>query len=152
MLADLWQSPEVAKSIGTSTTGSSEAAMLNTMALQWNWREKRRAHHRSTDHPNLVTGPVQVHWHKFCRYWDVELREIPLEGERLLMTPEQVIQHSDENTIGVIPTLGVTFTCHYEPVKEVSDALDQLQAHKGLDIPIHVDPASGGFRAPFHLA
>jgi glutamate decarboxylase len=149
MLADLWHCPEAAKSIGTSTTGSSEGAMLGAMALKWNWREKRRAQHQTTDRPNLVTGPVQVCWHKFCRYWDVELREIRLEGDRLLMTPEQVIDHCDENTIGVIPTLGVTFTCQYEPVKEVSEALDELQKHKGLDIPIHVDAASGGFLAPF---
>ena len=149
MLADLWHCPESANTIGTSTTGSSEAAMLGAMALKWKWREKRRAQHLSTERPNLVTGPVQVCWHKFCRYWDVELREIPLEGDRLLLTPEQVVQHCDENTIGVVPTLGVTFTCQYEPVKEVSEALDELQEQKGLDIPIHVDAASGGFLAPF---
>jgi glutamate decarboxylase len=108
MLADLWHCPEAANSIGTSTTGSSEASMLGALALKWNWREKRRAQHLPTDRPNLVTGPVQVCWHKFCRYWDVELREIPLEGDRPLMTPEQVIPHCDENTIGVVPTLGVT--------------------------------------------
>jgi glutamate decarboxylase len=149
MLADLWNSPESANTIGTSTTGSSEAAMLGAMALKWKWRERRRAQHESTEHPNLVTGPVQVCWHKFCRYWDVEMREIPLEGDRLLLTPDQVIQHCDENTIGVVPTLGVTFTCQYEPVQEVSEALDELQKQKGLDIPIHVDAASGGFLAPF---
>jgi glutamate decarboxylase len=149
MLGDLWNSPEGANTIGTSTTGSSEAAMLGAMALKWKWREKRRAQNKPADRPNLVTGPVQVCWHKFCRYWDVELREIPLEHDRLLLTPEQVVNHCDENTIGVVPTLGVTFTCQYEPVKEVSDALDELQKQKGLDIPIHVDAASGGFLAPF---
>jgi glutamate decarboxylase len=97
----------------------------------------------------MVCGPVQVCWHKFARYWDVELREIPMEGDRLIMTPEEVIKRCDENTIGVVPTLGVTFTCQYEPVKAVSDALDKLQHEKGLDIPIHVDGASGGFLAPF---
>ncbi|NQT56130.1 MAG: glutamate decarboxylase, partial [Desulfobacteraceae bacterium] len=104
---------------------------------------------KPTDKPNLITGPVQICWHKFARYWDVELREIPLEGDRLMMTPEEVIKHCDENTIGVVPTLGVTFTCQYEPVKEVNDALDKLQKDTGLDIPIHVDAASGGFLAPF---
>ena len=92
---------------------------------------------------------MQVCWHKFARYWDVELREIPMEKDRLLMTPEEVIARCDENTIGVVPTLGVTFNGRYEPVKAVSDALDQLQATSGLDIPIHVDGASGGFLAPF---
>jgi len=92
---------------------------------------------------------VQICWHKFARYFDVELREIPLEGDRLIMNVEEVLKRVDENTIGVVPTLGVTFTCQYEPVKAVSDALDKLQAETGLDVPIHVDGASGGFLAPF---
>jgi len=119
------------------------------MALKWRWRKKRAAEGKPTDKPNLITGPVQVCWHKFARYWDVELREIPMEKGRLLMSPEEVLKRCDENTIGVVPTLGVTFTCQYEPVKEISDALDKLQKETGLDIPIHVDADSGGFLAPF---
>ncbi len=65
------------------------------------------------------------------------------------MTAEEVIKRCDENTIGVVPTLGVTFTCQYEPVKEVHDALDELERTTGLDIPMHIDGASGGFIAPF---
>jgi len=149
MLADLWNSPDAANTMGTSTTGSSDAAMLGGMAMKWRWREKRKAAGKPTDKPNMVTGPVQVCWHKFARYWDVELREIPMEGDRLIMSPEEAVKRCDENTIGVVPTLGVTFTCQYEPVKAVSDALDKLQKEKGLDIPIHVDGASGGFLAPF---
>jgi glutamate decarboxylase len=149
MLADLWNSPDAANTLGCSTTGSSEAAMLGGMALKWRWREKMKAAGKPTDKPNMICGPVQVCWHKFARYWDVELREIPMEGDRLIMTPEEVIKRCDENTIGVVPTLGVTFTCQYEPVKAVSDALDKLQQESGLDIPIHVDGASGGFLAPF---
>ena len=149
MLADLWNSPDAVNTLGTSTTGSSEAAMLGGMALLWNWRARQRAAGKPTDRPNLITGPVQVCWHKFARYWDVELREIPMEGDRLLMTPEEVVKRVDENTIGVVPTLGVTFTGGFEPVQAVSDALDALQAESGLDIPIHVDGASGGFLAPF---
>ncbi|KHK96657.1 glutamate decarboxylase [Microbacterium mangrovi] len=149
ILADLWNSPDAANTLGTSTTGSSEAAMLGGMALLWNWRARRRAAGQSTDRPNLITGPVQVCWHKFARYWDVELREIPMEGDRFLMTPEEVVARVDENTIGVVPTLGVTYTGGYEPVQAVSEALDRLQTETGLDIPIHVDGASGGFLAPF---
>ncbi len=149
MLADLWNAPDAADTIGCSTTGSSEAAMLGGMAMKWRWREKMRAAGKPTDKPNLVCGPVQICWHKFARYWDIELREIPLEGDRLIMNAEEVIARCDENTIGVVPTLGVTFTCQYEPVHEVSDALDRLQETQGLDIPIHVDGASGGFLAPF---
>ncbi len=149
MLADLWNSPEAANTVGTSTTGSSEAAMLGGMSLLWKWRDRQRAAGKPIDKPNLITGPVQVCWHKFTRYWGVEHREIPMEGDRLLMTPEEVLSRVDENTIGVVPTMGVTFTCQYEPVADVSAALDALEQDKGLDIPIHVDGASGGFVAPF---
>src|SRR3954447_19588822 len=149
MLADLWHSPDAANTVGTSTTGSSEAAMLGGMALLWNWRARQRAAGKPTDRPNLVTGPVQICWEKFVRYWDIEHREIPMDADRLLMTPEEVLKRVDENTIGVVPTMGVTFTCQYEPVEDVAKALDKLQADTGLDVPMHVDGASGGFVAPF---
>src|ERR1700728_1639611 len=149
MLADLWNSPEAASTIGCSTTGSSEAAMLGGLALKWNWRKRRRAQAQPADTPNLVMGPVQVCWHKFCRYFDVEIREVPMEGDRLLLTPEEVLKRCDENTIGVVVTLGVTFTLQFEPIHAISLALDRLQADTGLDIPIHVDGASGAFLAPF---
>jgi glutamate decarboxylase len=149
MLADLWNSPDAANTMGCSTTGSSEACMLGGMAMKWRWREKMRAQGKPTDKPNMICGPVQICWHKFARYWDVERREVPMEGDRLIITPEEVINRCDENTIGVVPTLGVTFTCQYEPVKDIADALDKLQKDTGLDIPIHVDGASGGFLASF---
>jgi glutamate decarboxylase len=119
------------------------------MAMKRNWEAKRKAAGKPIDKPNLVTGPVQICWHKFTRYWDIEHREIPMENGRFLMTPEEVLKRCDENTIGVVPTLGVTFTGQFEPVKAVSDALDQYQQDTGIDIPIHVDGASGGFLAPF---
>ncbi|MBI4707839.1 MAG: glutamate decarboxylase [Candidatus Omnitrophica bacterium] len=149
MLADLWHSPEAEDTIGCSTTGSSEAAMLGGLAMKWAWRKRMAAQGKSTEKPNLVTGPVQICWHKFCRYWDVEMREIPMEGGRLLMDGDVAVKYCDENTIGVVPTLGVTFTGQYEPVKEIAEALDKFQKNTGLDIPIHVDGASGGFLAPF---
>ncbi len=149
LLADLWNAPSPTTTLGCSTIGSSEAAMLGGMSLKWRWRALRKAQGKSTERPNLVTGPVQVCWHKFARYWDVELREIPMEKGRLLLTAEEVIKHCDENTIGVVPTLGVTFTGAYEPVKAISDALDVFAEKTGNDIPIHVDAASGGFLAPF---
>ncbi|WP_029057246.1 glutamate decarboxylase [Stappia stellulata] len=148
MLADLWHAPQ-GTATGCSTTGSSEAAMLGGLAMKRRWEARRRAAGKTVDRPNLVTGPVQICWHKFTRYWDIEHREIPMEDGRLLMTPEEALKYCDENTIGVVPTLGVTFTGEFEPVKAVSDALDRLEAETGLDIPIHVDGASGGFLAPF---
>ena len=149
MMADLWNSPDAANTIGCSTTGSSEAAMLGGLAAKWRWRAKMRAQGKSTDKPNMVCGPVQVCWHKFGRYFDVEVREVPIEGDRLFIDPERALEHCDENTIMVVPTLGVTMSCQYEPVEAIAQALDKLNENTGLDIPIHVDAASGGFLAPF---
>lgn len=149
MIANLWHSPEASKTAGCSTTGSSEAAMLGGLALKFNWRNKRKAAGLPYDKPNIVTGPVQVCWQKFARYFDVEIREVTIEENRLGLNAEILSQYVDENTIGVVPTLGVTFTCHYEPVAEICAALDKIQAEKGWDIPVHIDGASGGFIAPF---
>jgi glutamate decarboxylase len=150
MLARLWGSSESDEATGTSTTGSSEAAMLAGMALKWRWRDRQRAAGRPTDRPNLVMGAnVQVCWEKFCRYWDVEARLVPMEGDVLHLTPERAVAHCDENTIGVVAVLGSTFDGSYEPVADICAALDRLQADTGLDVPVHVDGASGGFVAPF---
>ena len=149
MLADLWNSPDAANAQGCSTTGSSEAAMLGGLALKTRWRKKRERAGKSATKPNLICGPVQICWHKFARYFDVELREIPCEGQRLRISPEEVIRRCNDNTIGVVPTLGITHTLQYEPIREVALALDDLEEEKGLDVPIHVDAASGGFIAPF---
>jgi len=150
MLARLWNSPDHEEAIGCSTIGSSEASMLGGMALKWKWRERMRAAGKSTDQPNLVMGAnVQVCWEKFCRYWDIEPRFVPLEGTRYHLTAEEAVKYCDENTIGVVVIMGSTMDGSYEPVKEVNAALDALQQEKGWDIPIHVDGASGGFVAPF---
>ena len=150
MLSRLWGSPDHDEATGTSTTGSSEAAMLAGMALKWRWRERRRAAGQPTDQPNMVMGAnVQVCWEKFCRYWDVECRLVPMEGERYHLTAEPAAAACDENTIGVVAVLGSTFDGSYEPVADICQALDRLQADTGLDVPVHVDGASGGFVAPF---
>ncbi|MGZ4469784.1 MAG: glutamate decarboxylase [Nocardioidaceae bacterium] len=149
MMADLWNAPEAANTVGASAIGSSEACMLGGLAAKWRWRARRRAAGQPTDRPNMVCGPVQVVWHKFARYWDIEMREVPMAHGSYAMTPEQVLERVDENTIFVVPTLGVTYTGAYEPVREIAAALDRLQADTGLDVDIHVDAASGGFLAPF---
>ena len=149
MIADLWNAPKGSAATGTGTVGSSEACMLGGMAMKWRWRARRRAMGKPVDKPNFVCGPVQVCWHKFARYWDVELREIPMEPGRLFMDPKSMVEAIDENTIGVVPTFGVTYTGNYELPLPLHDALDKLQKTKGLDIDIHVDAASGGFLAPF---
>ncbi len=150
ILSRLWHAPEGDVATGCSTTGSSEAVMLAAMALKWRWRKARQAAGKPADRPNLVTGAnVQVCWEKFCRYWEVEPRLVPLEGDRLHLTGEEAVKYCDENTIGVAAVLGSTFDGSYEPVSEIAASLDDLQARTGFDIPLHVDAASGGFVAPF---
>ena len=149
MLADLWNAPDEGGAVGCSAIGSSEACMLGGMAALWRWRAKRKADGKPTDSPNFVCGPVQVVWHKFAKYWDVEIREIPMSPGRYCMDAEQMLAQVDENTIMVVPTFGVTYTGVYEPVAELAAALDKLAEDTGLDIDIHVDGASGAFLGPF---
>ncbi|GAA5044494.1 glutamate decarboxylase [Nocardia callitridis] len=144
MIADLWHAPDAANTLGTSTTGSSEAAMLGGLAAKFRWRARG-----GSGTPNFVCGPVQVCWEKFARYFDIEIRQIPLRADRLTMHPDDVVAHCDANTIMVVATFGQTFTGLFEDVAGVSAALDRLHAGGGPDIPVHVDAASGGFLAPF---
>jgi glutamate decarboxylase len=149
ILGHLWHAP-AGDSIGCSTTGSSEACMLGGMALLWRWRARRKAAGKETSRPNLVMGSnVQVCWEKFCRYWDVEPRYVPVVPGRYHLGADEAAELCDENTIGVVVIMGSTMDGSYEPVGEVNAALDTLQAAQGVDVPIHVDGASGGFVAPF---
>ncbi len=150
MLSRLYNAPEEGTACGCSTIGSSEAAMLGGMALKWKWRERMKAKGKPADKPNLVLGiDVQVCWEKFCRYWEIEPRFIPMEKGRYMINAEEVLKRIDENTIGVAVILGTTFTGQYEPVEEINDALEKSNAETGWDVPIHVDGASGAFIAPF---
>jgi glutamate decarboxylase len=150
VIGRLWHAQREGDVTGCSTTGSSEAAMLGGLALKWRWRERMRAAGKPADRPNLVTGVnVQVCWEKFCRYWDVEPRLVPMEGERYHLGAEEAVAMCDENTIGVVAVLGSTFDGSYEPIGEICSALDGLTARGGPDVPVHVDGASGGFIAPF---
>ncbi|UXY17862.1 glutamate decarboxylase [Streptomyces cynarae] len=150
MLARLWHAEDPRQATGCSTTGSSEAAMLGGLALKRRWQHRRRAEGKPTDRPNLVMGVnVQICWEKFADYFEVEPRYVPMEGDRYHLTPETAVELCDENTIGVVAVLGSTFDGSYEPVAGIAAALDDLQSRTGLDIPIHVDGASGAMIAPF---
>ncbi|EMF01384.1 glutamate decarboxylase [Streptomyces mobaraensis NBRC 13819 = DSM 40847] len=150
MLAGLWHAEDPRHAVGCSTTGSSEAAMLGGLALKRRWQHKRRARSEPTDRPNLVMGVnVQICWEKFADYFEVEPRYVPMEGDRYHLTPDTAVELCDENTIGVVAVLGSTFDGSYEPVAGIAAALDDLQSRTGLDIPLHVDAASGGMIAPF---
>jgi len=161
ILAHLWHAPAAGtddrssrgSATGCSTTGSSEACMLGGLALLWRWRARRGnspGQPAPSARPNLVMGAnVQVCWEKFCRYWQVEPRLVPMEPGRLHLTGPEAAARCDENTIGVVAILGSTMDGSYEPVAGIAAALDVLQHDTGLDIPLHVDGASGGFVAPF---
>ena len=150
MLADLWHAPDPEHTIGTSAIGSSEACMLGGLALKRRWQQARRSDGKPTDRPNLVmSSAVQVVWEKFANYWEVEPRYIPVTDDHPTLDGYQIDKYVDENTIGVVAILGQTYIGVYEPVQAIAGALDDLQARTGLDIPIHVDGASGAFVAPF---
>ena len=150
ILSSLWHAPEMGDATGCSTTGSSEAAMLGGLALKRRWQKQRAADGKSADEPNLVMGiNVQVCWEKFANYWDVEMRLVPMEGNRFNLSAEEAVKLCDENTIGVVAILGSTFDGSYEPVKEICDALDAFEKDTGIDVPVHVDGASGAMIAPF---
>lgn len=150
ILAGLWNAPDVTSAIGTSTTGSSEACMLGGLAFKRRWQHQRRAAGKSTQKPNLVmSSAVQVCWEKFCNYWDVEMRLVPISEEHRVLDGHDLENYIDENTIGVVAIMGVTYTGMYEPVREIAAKLDEIEQTTGLDIPIHVDGASGAMIAPF---
>ncbi|MFM9372390.1 glutamate decarboxylase [Streptomyces sp. Da 82-17] len=151
MLADLWHAPGRGGAVGCSTTGSSEACMLAGMALKRRWARRNADRYPSREaRPNLVMGVnVQVCWEKFCNFWEVEARQVPMEGDRFHLDPEAAAALCDENTIGVVAVLGSTYDGSYEPVPQLCAALDELQERTGLDVPVHVDGASGGMVAPF---
>ena len=150
IMSRLWHAASDGQATGCSTIGSSEASMLGGMALKWQWRKRRQAQGKPADKPNMVMGiNVQVCWEKFCRYWEIEPRFVPMEGDRYCLTAEEAVKLVDENTIGVVVIMGSTFDGRYEDVKAVNDALVKLNKRTGWEVPIHVDAASGGFVAPF---
>lgn len=151
IIANLWGVQKGERAIGSATTGSSEAIHLGGLAMKRRWQEKRMKEGKDTSKPNIIMGcNAQVALEKFARYFEVEARILPVsESSNYRLDPELVKKNIDENTIGIFVILGSTYTGHYEPVEEISNILDDYEAKTGVDIPIHVDAASGGFVAPF---
>jgi glutamate decarboxylase len=151
IIANLWGVQKGEKAIGSATTGSSEAIHLGGLAMKRRWQEKRMKDGKDTSKPNIIMGSnAQVALEKFARYFEVEARILPVSKKsNYRLDPDLVKENIDENTIGVFVILGSTYTGHYEPVEEISKILDDFEAKTGVDIPIHVDAASGGFVAPF---
>jgi glutamate decarboxylase len=148
MLSELFHAP--GETVGARTQGSSEAIMLGALSLKWNWRKRMEAAGAPATRPNLVFGgDVHVVWEKFCRYFDVEPRIVPLQKGKYTIGPDDVSPHVDENTIGVAAVLGTTFTGHKDDIVGINDLLVQIKTERDLDVPLHVDAASGGFVWPF---
>jgi glutamate decarboxylase len=150
MLASLFHAPEDQDVTGTATIGSSEAILLGLLAHKKQWQIKRKKRGLSSDSPNLVVGgDVHVVWEKFCRYFDVELRLVPLTEDRFVLDVAGALSLVDENTIAVGAVLGTTFTGQLDPVVELNEALEKHFQESGDFVPIHIDGASGGFLLPF---
>jgi glutamate decarboxylase len=149
MLAKLFNTPEDSNFAGTGTIGSSEAIILALLAHKWYWRENRKDKSSNTL-PNIVMGAdVHVVWKKFAKYFDVELRMVPMEENCYILTADKVKEHVDENTIAIGVVLGTTFTGQIDEISEINEVLEYIKVFKGWDIPIHVDAAIGGFVMPF---
>ena len=134
MLADLFHAP--GETTGARTQGSSEAIMLGGLSLKWNWRKRREAAGESTENPNLVFGgDVHVVWEKFCRYFDVEPRIVPLQPGKYTIGPDDVSPHIDENTIGVAAVLGTTFTGHKDDIVGINNLLLQIKRSAASTFP-----------------
>lgn len=150
MLARLFNAPKNCEFVGTSTIGSSEAIMLGVLAHKWTWRKNRKKEGKDYSSPNIVMGAdVHVVWEKFAKYFDVELRMVPMEKGVYTLTADKVKDNIDENTIAVGVVLGTTFTGQIDQIQEINDLLIRIKEDKGWDIPIHVDGASGAFVVPF---
>jgi len=149
-LHGLWNGPKNVEIYGTATVGSSEACMLGGLAHKWNWRQARQKAGKDASKPNMVTGGnVQIVWKKFLRYFDVEPRIAPLEPGNYVLTTKHLDKLVDENTICVVAIAGQTFTGEDDDFEEIQDWLDAYEKRTGINIPMHIDAASGGFVNPF---
>ena len=151
MLGELFNAPDPSDVVGVATIGSSEAIMLGLLAHKWSLaRRGAKPPAKTRQRPNVVFGAeTHVVWDKFAKYFDVEMRKIPMQPDRYVLSADDVAAHIDENTIAVGAVLGTTHIGEADPISEINDLLVRIKAEKGWDIPLHVDGASGGFIAPF---
>ena len=152
ILADLWHAPKNESFMGTSTVGSSEACMLGGMAMKFRWRNRAKALGMdvTSRKPNLViSSGYQVCWEKFCVYWDIEMRLVPMDEEHMSINVDKVLDYVDDYTIGVVGILGITYTGKYDDIKALDKKLEEYNKTAKLTVPMHIDAASGGMFAPF---
>ena len=151
MVANMWNTPEKGDwKTGAVGIGSSEACMLGGVAAWLRWRERRKAEGKPYDKPNLVMSTAyQVVWEKFCQLWQIEMRTVPITHEHPTLDIDAALDMCDENTICIVPIMGVTWTGMNDGVEALNEALDEFNTRTGYDIPIHIDAASGGIILPF---
>lgn len=152
ILADLWNAPKEKSYTGTSTVGSSEACMLAGMAMKFRWRNqaKKLGLNIHAASPNLViSSGYQVCWEKFCVYWDIEMRTVPMDEKHMSMDMDKVMDYVDEYTIGIVGILGITYTGKYDDIKALDALVETYNSQTDYKISIHVDGASGAMFAPF---
>lgn len=151
MVANMWNTPEKGDwKTGAVGIGSSEACMLGGVAAWLRWRERRKAEGKPYDKPNLVMSTAyQVVWEKFCQLWQIEMRTVPITHEHITLDIDAALNMCDENTICIVPIMGVTWTGMNDDVEALNKALDEYNCRTGYNIPIHIDAASGGFILPF---
>ncbi len=136
MLGSLFHAPDPAEVAGVATIGSSEAIMLGLLAHKWTWRLRREAAGEDTTRPNVVFGAeTHVVWDKFAKYFDVEMRKLPMKPDRYVLSAEDVEPHIDENTIAVGAVLGTTHIGESDPISELNDLLVKIKAREGMGHP-----------------
>ncbi|KAI9899824.1 hypothetical protein N3K66_006285 [Trichothecium roseum] len=149
IIAGLFNAPIQGSSnsaVGTSTVGSSEAILLATLAMKKHWVQKHKREGKDYSNPNMImSSAVQVCWKKAALYFDIEERYAYCSEDRYIIDPVEAVSLVDENTIGICAILGTTYTGEYEDV----EAINNLLVEQNIDVPIHVDAASGGFVTPF---
>lgn len=151
IVANLWNTPEKNEwKTGALAIGSSEACMLGGVAAWLRWRERMEKLGKPFDKPNFViSSAFQVVWEKFSQLWMIEMRTVPITAKNPTLNIEEALKLCDENTICIVPILGVTWTGLNDDVEELDSALDKFNKDNDFEISIHVDAASGGYILPF---
>jgi len=104
MLARLFNAPEDCESVGTATIGSSEA-IISRIGAQVTWRKRRQAEGKPCDNPNIVMGRTSHGMGEKRRYFDVELKLIPLQEDTYIVSADESLKKLTEH-ICVAAVLG----------------------------------------------
>ncbi|KAK7990579.1 Bcgad1, partial [Apiospora arundinis] len=151
IIANLWHAGARDNPVGAATSGSSEAILVAMLALKRRWLNRPLKNVQERGKPNILVGAhAHVSIEVSAAICDVEVRVVDVCADFGYSLETSLLKDFlDSNTIGVITIVGNTYTGAFDPVAKVNDLLNEYQDQTGLDVPIHVDAASGGFVAPF---